>query len=189
MKKFIAAVLTVSFLFGLCACKDKKNNYFFENQTGKAIDGLYISTPDSMSWGDKLNKDIIRSGGSLDISTDNLTSEDGIYDLGAIDEDGLNYDIFEVKIHAGDTLVLTRNEEEAVLTVTSADGDKEEYKGEAYLDDAEDEEVEEFDVDDVEDGEDIGEDDEDDEDMEELPDVSYVYDDDEEDAGGEEEEE
>jgi len=183
MKKFIAAVLTVSFLFGLCACKDKNNNYFFENQTGKAIDGLYISTPDSMSWGDKLNKDIIRSGGSLDISKDTLTSEDGIYDVGAIDEDGLNYDIFEVKIKAGDTLVLTRNEEEAVLTVTSADGDKEEYKGEAYLDDEDDEEIEDIDVEDDGNEEDDDEeilDGEDDEDMEELPDVSYVYDDEEE---------
>ena len=182
MKKFIASVLTVSLLFGLCACKDKTNNYFFENQTGKAIDGLYISTPDTMSWGDKLNKDIIRSGGSLDISKDTLTSEDGIYDVGAIDEEGLNYDIFEVKIHAGDTLVLTRNEEEAILTVTSAEGDKEEYKGEAYLDDEEDGE-EDFDVEDdgseEDDEEDIG-DAEDDEDMEELPDVSYVYDEEEE---------
>lgn len=180
MKKLIAVVLTVSVLMGLSACKDKENNFFFENQTGKAIDGLYISTPDSMSWGDKLNKDIIRSGGSIDISKDVLTSAEGIYDIGAIDEDGLNYDIFEVKINAGDTLSLTRNEEEAVLTVTSADGDKEEYVGEAYLDDEEDG-IEDIDVEDVEDGEDVEEDDED-EDMEELPDVSYVYDDEEEDV-------
>ncbi|GEM_PF-5702651 len=108
------------------------NSVVFENYTGTPLDGIYISNKDSNNWGFKLNAEIIKDGGTLTFSMDQLEDGDDIYDFGSIDHDGLNYDIFDVQINAGDTLSLKKEGEEAVLTVTSLSGEKKEYRGKTY---------------------------------------------------------
>lgn len=130
MKKFLTTAMIVSTLFCLCSCKDYKNNIFFENKTGEQIDGIYVSSGNSDKWGGKLNEDAIKSGSTLTIPKEKLVDGEGSYDIGAIDHNGQNYDIYEVDISFGDTITLSSENGYAVITVTSSDGDKKDYTGE-----------------------------------------------------------
>ena len=132
MKKLVSFVLILSVLPGLCSCgTGNKDTILFENDTNNGIEGLYLSYPDSGTWGDQINESKIRSGDSLDI-TDSVTGDDKLYDVGAINSQGINYDFTRVAIKRGDKPQLTLEDDEGILTIVTAGGSTRDYKCDIY---------------------------------------------------------
>ena len=140
MKKLIALLLTLTAIFVCCGCfgpsKEElaKDHFFFENKTGVQIDGLHISSKSASTWGEKVNEEPINVGASVNFEQSKLVDGNATYDFGAIDHDGLNYDVYDVTISVGDTITLSKDDDEAVVTVTAMDGTSKEYRGETYKD-------------------------------------------------------
>ena len=132
MKRLVSFVLVLSVLPGLCSCgAASKDSIVFENGTNNGIEGLYLSYPDDGTWGDQLNESKIRSGDCLDI-TGSVTGNDKTYDVGAVNSQGVNYDFTRVAIRRGDTLRLTLDDEEGILTIVTAGGSTREYRCDVY---------------------------------------------------------
>ena len=138
MKRLLSLLMIISVLCVFCACKDKKNNIYFENETGSEISAIYLSPKDSEDWGSELNEKSVKSGSSLTIPKEKLSQGENIYDLGSIDMDSYNYDIYNIPVKFGDTLTLSRKDGKAFLVVVSADGSTKQYEGEEIYQDSED---------------------------------------------------
>jgi len=134
MKKILYILLAVMMLAALCACSSEPaEEVTFRNDTDTAIDGFYISSVSNDEWGDSLNFSKVSPGGTIHLDADCLTDGPGAaYDIGAIDETGFGYDIYEVTLNIGDTIALARDGDAAILTVTGGDGSSTEYTGYAY---------------------------------------------------------
>ena len=132
MKRPVSLILTIASLACLCSCGTGNGDaILFENDTNNGIEGLYLSYPDDGTWGDQINGSKIRSGDTIDI-TDHVTGNDKIYDVGAINSLGVNYDFTRVAIRRGDTLQLTLDDDEGSLTIVTAGGSTREYKCDIY---------------------------------------------------------
>lgn len=138
MKKALAVFLALCMVLAMSACskeEDNSNSIIFKNETGATIDSFYISPETDEEWGEALNSDKIAAGDVLKSDAATVIKSDvTMYDIGAIDENGLNYDVYQVPLVAGDTIVLSVDGEEAVATVTSISGSSEEYRGYTYTD-------------------------------------------------------
>ena len=135
MKKLISILVAVLLLAALCACgsSEPDEEIAFRNDTGTPIDGFYISSSSNDEWGDSLNFAKVSAGSTIHIDAECLTDGPGAaYDIGAIDETGFGYDIYEVPLNIGDTIALSADGETAIVTVTGADGSTAEYTGYAY---------------------------------------------------------
>ena len=134
MKKTIGIILAVLMLTALCACGigEDVDCIYFQNDTGAKIHGLHITSASSDSWGDPLNYADISVGSKIIVDMEKLTEGPGVYDVGAIDENGMNYDVYEVTLNIDDTIRLSAEDDTAILIVTSADGGSETYYGLAY---------------------------------------------------------
>ncbi len=120
---------------------------FFRNQTGIAIDSIYISSSELDTWGNPINNTKIVANSTIQFSFDS-TNLDGIgpgrYDIGLVDEIGLNYDIFDVSLAYGDTItIFPSNGENFTLFVDHSDGTSNDYVGWVYAEEEEEEEEEE----------------------------------------------
>ena len=132
MKRAASFIVTLALMTGICSCGTGNGDMImFENDTHNGIDGLFICYRDDATWGDPINDSKIRSGDSIDI-TGYVTGEDRLFDIGAINSQGLNYDFSGVAIRKGDTLQLTLDEDEGVLTILTASGKTREYTCDTY---------------------------------------------------------
>lgn len=132
MKRSVSLIMILALLPGLCSCGTGNGDaVMFENGTHNGIDGLYVCYKDDVTWGDPVNKDKIRTGASVDI-TDSVNGDDRLFDIGAINSQGLNYDFTGVAIRKGDTLQLTLDEGEGILTIVTAGGKTREYTCDTY---------------------------------------------------------
>ena len=98
VKRIVSILLAVMLLALLCACGGTESNaeyIYFQNDTGEKIDGFYISSTSADTWGEKLNLSSVSAGGNIHINIEKLAEGVGIYyDIGAIDENGLVYEIY-----------------------------------------------------------------------------------------------
>ena len=138
MKKGILVFLTVLLLaaLALCAgCSSPDADYiYFQNDLDAKVDGFYISSVSSDEWGEKLNLAPVGAGGNIHIDPDKLVDGLGVaYDIGAIDETGMGYDVYDVVLDVNDTIALSVDGEDAIITVTSPDGSSEVYYGWAEM--------------------------------------------------------
>lgn len=131
MKKLIALLLAVLLFASLCACGSGES-VTFKNDLSSSIHGVYISPTTDEEWTDRLNYAIIRAGGSITIDFEKFAGDTPYYDVGVVDENNMNYDVYEVPLAIGDTLALSAENDVAVLTVTSTDGSVKTYDGYAY---------------------------------------------------------
>ena len=133
MKKVFCILTALLLLLALCACSAEDTDcFYFKNETGAKIHGFYVSAMDSDEWGDKLNYAIVSQNGQITIDISKLPNGAGSYDIGAIDENEINYDFYEIPIAVGDILALSRSGDTAILNITHADGTANEYFGYAY---------------------------------------------------------
>ena len=107
----------------------------FVNGLEAAIEGVHISSSNDSKWNDALNANVLASGKQLTIPFSAFLGVDGErYDIGVIDENGMNYDCYKVTILAGDRIELTGDAEEASFIVLHADGTREELEAKLYTD-------------------------------------------------------
>ena len=133
MKKLSAILLALALLAGLCACSSEPaEDVTFKNDLTTVIHSLYISPSSEDEWKDPLNYAKLSVGSSIHIDFEKFASEGSTYDVGAVDENNLNYDIYDVPLAIGDTLALSANGETAILTITAADGTVTTYEGYTY---------------------------------------------------------
>ena len=113
MKKRIAWLLAAALLLipVLCACDGADavttDYIYFKNDTGYKAPGFYPSTAEEEEWGEKLNwGEFVGVGGRIHINVEKLVNGAGQYDVGAIDERGLNYEVYDVDLAPGDVISL-----------------------------------------------------------------------------------
>jgi hypothetical protein len=138
MKKIITFALAIIMAMSLASCAGLGSDsdcIYFQNDTGEKIDGFYISSMDEDEWGENLNFAKISVGGKITVDIEKLADGEGDYDIGAIDETGLVYEIYEVPVKIGDTFALSLDGENAILTVTGKDGSSEVFNGYTYMQD------------------------------------------------------
>ena len=109
---------------------------YFQNDTGCKVYAFYISTTDADSWGEKLNwGDYVGVGSKIHIDAAKLVNGPGVYDVGAVDETDLVYEVYEVELAPGDTISLSASGEDVTCLITHLDGSQSEWVGYAsYLD-------------------------------------------------------
>ena len=103
---------------------------FFQNTMDVAIDGLFISNSDS--WGDPVNDDPIEAGGSFILDISKLPDGPGTYDIGALDANGRNYDVYEVPLDGKHLVGISSVEDAAYIVLIDENGETETFTGEAY---------------------------------------------------------
>ncbi len=135
-----AALLLCLLLLALpmLGCDGKEYELHFKNQTGATLDNVYFSAVEKDSWGDPVTKDRLSDGSTIGFDFERLGGVPGVYDVGAIAGDGLCYDVYDVPLAVGDTLILGPKTtidgiESTTLTVTHADGTSDTYLGYCYF--------------------------------------------------------
>ena len=132
MKKFLLVFLALALLATLCAC-GKSDDVTFKNELGVTIHSIYISPVTEDQWPDPLNYARLNNGSQIHIDFEKFAAEGTtLYDVAAVDENNMNYDIFDVPLAVGDILALSANGETAILTVTGTNGSTKTYEGYAY---------------------------------------------------------
>lgn len=131
MKKTIAVLLAVLLLTCLCAC-GAKDDVVFKNDLSVVLCGVHISPSSEDTWGDALNYARLSAGSSIHIDFERFGYDGDAYDVGLIDENSRNYDVYDVSLSVGDTLSISEKDGGAVLTVTGADGSAKEYPAYVY---------------------------------------------------------
>ena len=133
----LAVLLTVLVL--LCSCgEEHEYELFFCNKTGVVVDSVYFSSSENDTWGKPVNLAAVSVDATIHFDFDSMNVDGngpGVYDIGAVDANALNYDAFEVTLAVGDTITIypASDEGEFQLTVTHADGTSDSYTGYAYL--------------------------------------------------------
>ncbi|MBR4635422.1 MAG: hypothetical protein IKO51_03570 [Clostridia bacterium] len=103
----------------------------FINGLGSAAAELYVSPAEAGEWGDTLGQPL-PAGEELTLPPAALGALPGVYDIGVLDENGINYDAFGVTLAAGDELLITGDYANGVLTVTKQDGSRDFYDLKVY---------------------------------------------------------
>ena len=112
MKKAICILMAAVMLLSLCACGsggEDAEDVVFQNDLDVVIHSIYISSSTEDEWGDP-----------------------AYYDVGVVDENNVNYDVYEVSLAIGDTLARSESDGTPVLTVTGTDGKTATYDVYAY---------------------------------------------------------
>lgn len=133
MKKVLSILMILLLLVGLCACgNENAEDVSFKNDLKSVIHGVHISASSSDSWSDPLNYAQLSVGSTIHIDFEKFAGDSPVYDVGIIDENGVNYDIYEVTLTIGDALVLSGDENGATLTITGKDGSVKTYDAYVY---------------------------------------------------------
>ncbi len=103
---------------------------FFQNTLDVALNGLYISNTDE--WGDRVNEDAIAAGDAFILDISKLSDGPGTYDVGAIDENGRNYDVYEVPLDGKRLVGISSEGDEAYIVLIDENGETETFTGKAY---------------------------------------------------------
>lgn len=98
-----------------------------QNSLPTQIHSIYISPPSNSEWGTPVNSSRVNAGASVQIDSSVLVNGNGTYDIAVVDANNWNYDIYNVPINAGDTIVISASGETAYAVIGSA-----RYTGIAY---------------------------------------------------------
>lgn len=130
MKRLIPVLLAVSLLLALCAC-GASHELSFANNLDTTIHNVYINPSDEADWADSISSSKISSGSSFEFDFEAIGEGPGIYDIGVIDENAMNFDAYEVPLAVGDTITVDGTAEGASYIITHKDGSSTTY--DAYI--------------------------------------------------------
>lgn len=133
IKKLVMTLMVFGVLLSLVGCLPSKD-LTFKNSLNSNLTGIHLSLSEKEEWGEKINQEHINKGKSFSFNFSDLGTDmgPGVYDLGTIDEDAMNYDVYELELKEGDTIELTCIGETAVAVVTHKDGSTTRYEGITY---------------------------------------------------------
>ena len=135
MKRIFAVVLVVLVIcLALVSCgKAKQTDLSFTNKLSTVAHSVYISHESESEWGDPINNARVSSGSTIYFDFDKLGNYGpGMYDVAVVDENNINYDVYEVTLAKGDNITFSASGETAIVTVTGADGATATYEGISY---------------------------------------------------------
>ena len=122
----IILLLVSAALLALVACEAAPKDIGFKNELSVSVN-VYFSRSDD-EWNDKPTAENIKSGGEIGIAFSSLDSVSGKkFDIGAIDENFMNYDVYDVVLVSGDTVILSGDASGAKFIITHSDGTKTEF--------------------------------------------------------------
>lgn len=127
------ACLTLAALLSACG-ETKEPDLRFTNNLDTEIHNVYLSPAEAEDWNDPVSVDKLGSGHtmSIDFSKAGEGAGPGLYDFGVIDENAMNYDLYEVTLAVGDKIEISGNADGATYTVTHADGTQETFDAWIY---------------------------------------------------------
>ena len=118
----ICAVLTLSSLFVFSACESGPKQLQFKNELETRVN-IYFSRAIDDEWSEKPTATGIGSGASIGLNFSDFDGAAGKKtDIGAIDENSVNYDIYDVVLEIGDSITLVGSSSAAQFVITHADG-------------------------------------------------------------------
>lgn len=139
MKKLFSLLLTLSLILVLAGCSsEKKPGITFVNGLDQTWDNLYISIETDEEWGDSVISAVVNPGGKVRVDMDKFTENnaEGVYDIGVICHNNMNYDVYGVTLADGYEVKFTStgNTEDDTLTVsvTDTEGKVTTYQGYIY---------------------------------------------------------
>jgi hypothetical protein len=142
MKKVLALkIILILALFAIilssCGADDSLS---FKNQSGFDVHNVYFSEEHRENWGDAKNYNIVENNITFFFNLEGLKGDDPAamknYDIGIVDENGLNYDIFGVALGAGYKIILEPADGGiAKITVTDKENNTVTYEGVCYMED------------------------------------------------------
>ena len=118
MKKFAALILALLLLASLCACGPSES-VTFKNDLPTTVHSIYISPTTDEEWADPLNYALLKSGSSISISFQKFAGDTAYYDIGVVDENAMNYDVYDVPLAIGDTLAISAENDVAVASCST----------------------------------------------------------------------
>ena len=128
MKKVILLLLAALLLAALCACGESKPaDLSFKNSLNATVDNLYLSPVTEEEWSDPANLARVESGRTIQFDFDKAGKDagPGRYDIGVIDENAMNYDVYDVELAVGDQIELSGTADKAEFIITHANGAQE----------------------------------------------------------------
>lgn len=124
---FAAVILLFTAAFSLCACDSSPKELQFKNELDTTVN-VYFSSAADDEWSDKPTRIGVRSGAQFGLDFSDFDGSSGKKtDIGAIDENSVNFDVYEVVLNEGDLIVLSGSESDAVFTITHSDGTSSTY--------------------------------------------------------------
>ena len=136
-RKWLLCVLAAAVFLLAAACGEESTaDLSFTNSIDTSVHNLYISDSTADDWGDPVTFARVDSGHTIRINFDRIGEDagPGNYDIGAINEDRWNFDVYDVPLAVGDQIELSGGVDGATYTVTHADGTADTYEAEVYED-------------------------------------------------------
>ncbi|MBQ7061395.1 MAG: hypothetical protein IJM85_06395, partial [Clostridia bacterium] len=105
----------------------------FVNGLDAELAELYFSPATDTEWGEPTENDLPAGASVFVVLSDRIN----VYDVGVVDEDGINYDIWNVELWDGDALTLMQGDGEmtGILRVVHVHGESKDYEAEVYSSD------------------------------------------------------
>ncbi len=138
MKRVLSLIVSVLLLAALLAgCGSSSSDLSVKNSLDSVIHNVYVSPSDTDTWGDPVSFAKLSRGSTIQVDFSSIGKDagPGIYDIGVIDENAMNFDVYEVELAAGDAIEITGNADGAVYTITHADGSADRYDAFIYSND------------------------------------------------------
>ena len=135
MKRFFCIFAAALLLLSMAACGETTPpDLNFTNNLGTVVHNFYVSPSDQEEWNDPVSIGKISGGSSIHFDFSDIAegAAPGVYDIGAIDENAMNYDAYEVPLTTGDQIDLTGDSDAATYTITHSDGSADTYEAYVY---------------------------------------------------------
>ena len=137
-RKLCILLVLLTLFFALTSCGETKDpDLNFTNHLTTVVHNFYVSPVGDDDWSDPVSLAKISSGSTISFDFTKIAENagPGVYDLGAIDENAMNYDAYDVPLAVGDQIDLAGDADSAEFTVTHADGQADHYEAFIYSND------------------------------------------------------
>lgn len=115
-------IVSFAFVLGTLACESVRVEIEFKNELNRTVN-VYFSRSDDDDWSEKPTRFNVKSGSQIGLMFSDFDGSSGKKtDIGAIDEQLVNYDVYDVVIEEGDVVTLRGSESGAEFVITHLDG-------------------------------------------------------------------
>ena len=140
MKKIVSLFLAAVLLLMMTGCTPKPS-VKFTNNLDKTVDNMYITPHTDDEWGESLLITTVEPGHTISLTMEKFSPENapGVFDIGVICHNAMNYDVSGVYLEEGYEIEMSSTGNTAsdtvILKVTDRDGNVTTYEGYIYSND------------------------------------------------------
>ena len=139
MKKLLCVLLSLMMILVLSGCNSEPvPSVKFTNNLDQTWDNMYISAPTQEDWGETVLLAQVDPGHTVTISMSKFSADNapGLFDIGVICHNNMNYDVYEVYLADGYEVEIssTGNEDgdTVIMKVKDTEGKIKTYEGYVY---------------------------------------------------------